>query len=164
MARFRYPVSRSDPYTDSSTRRRRPAKRENTSKTRSSGRSMSRPASHAAAIAPALIIGLRGAPVSGSRLIALNASPLGSTPMRLRTSASPRSSSAMPYTSGFEDRLQREVPPRVARLVHGAVDRNEADAEPVRVGVGQLGDVRRHDAVVQRRVAAAQPLEVLADG
>ena len=36
-------------------------------------------------IAPALIIGFMGAPVLGSRLIELKASPLGSTPILLRT-------------------------------------------------------------------------------
>jgi hypothetical protein len=48
----------------------------------------------AQAIAPALMSGLRGMPVTGEMLISLNASPLGSTPMRLRTSAVPRRSSA----------------------------------------------------------------------
>ncbi len=37
--------------------------------------------SEVAVMAPALIIGLRGRPVCGSRLIELNASPVGSTPM-----------------------------------------------------------------------------------
>ena len=46
--------------------------------------------------------GLRGMPVSGERLISLNASPLGSTPIRLRTAAVPRRSSARPYVSGFD--------------------------------------------------------------
>jgi hypothetical protein len=41
------------------------------------------------AIAPALIIGLRGRPVSGSRLIELNASPVGSTPTFSATSVRP---------------------------------------------------------------------------
>ena len=40
-------------------------------------------------IAPALIIGFAGRPVPGSRLIALNASPLGSAPTRARTASSP---------------------------------------------------------------------------
>ena len=50
----------------------------------------------------ALIIGFTGAPVSGVRLISLNASPLGSTPTRLRTMSSPRRSSAIPYVSGLD--------------------------------------------------------------
>ena len=43
----------------------------------------------AAAIAPALIIGLRGRPVPGSRLIELNASPVGSTPTFWSTAGRP---------------------------------------------------------------------------
>ncbi len=53
-------------------------------------------------MAPALIIGLKGAPDSGRRLMALKASPEGSTPMRLRMNSSPRSSSASPYDSALE--------------------------------------------------------------
>jgi hypothetical protein len=40
-------------------------------------------------MAPALIIGLNGTPVTGLRLMALKASPEGSTPMRASTPASP---------------------------------------------------------------------------
>ena len=47
-------------------------------------------------MAPALIIGFIGRPVCGSRLIALKASPDGSTPILRRTSSAPRSSRAMP--------------------------------------------------------------------
>ncbi len=54
------------------------------------------------AIAPALIIGFSGRPLSGCRLIELNASPLGSTPTASRTRSGPRSSSATPYANGFE--------------------------------------------------------------
>jgi hypothetical protein len=50
----------------------------------------------AAAMAPALIIGLRGRPVPGSRLMALKASPVGSTLIFLNTSARVLSSSANP--------------------------------------------------------------------
>ncbi len=65
--------------------------------------SAERPAtSELAAMAPALIIGLRGRPLPGSRLISLKASPVGSTPMRASTSVLPRSSRASPYTNGFE--------------------------------------------------------------
>src|SRR5207244_6738473 len=42
----------------------------------------------AAAMAPALIIGLRGRPVPDSRLTALKASPVGSTPILASTSRS----------------------------------------------------------------------------
>ena len=55
-----------------------------------------------AAIAPALIIGLSGRPDRGARLISLNASPVGSTPILSSTAAFPQSSSARPYVNGFE--------------------------------------------------------------
>ena len=45
-------------------------------------------------MAPALINGLSGRPVPGSRLTALNASPLGSTPTRASTSSTPASARA----------------------------------------------------------------------
>ncbi len=54
------------------------------------------------AIAPALIIGLTGRPVALWRLIALKASPLGSTPTLPRMNSAPWSSRARPYTNGFE--------------------------------------------------------------
>src|SRR5262245_15071646 len=54
------------------------------------------------AIAPALIIGLSGRPVSGYRLIELNASLDGSTPTLASVSSSPHASSARPYTNGLE--------------------------------------------------------------
>ncbi len=47
-------------------------------------------------IAPALIIGFSGRPLSGARLIELKASPLGSTPTLASTAAKPRSASASP--------------------------------------------------------------------
>ena len=53
-------------------------------------------------IAPALIMGLSGRPDAGSRLIALNGSPLGSTPTCLMTSARPDCSSARANTNGFD--------------------------------------------------------------
>jgi hypothetical protein len=54
------------------------------------------------AIAPALIIGFAGRPVIGSRLIALNGSPLGSAPTRPSTASRPCSSRARASTNGFE--------------------------------------------------------------
>ena len=53
-------------------------------------------------IAPALIIGLSGRPLSGARLIELKASPLGSTPTLPSTASNPRSASASPYVNGFD--------------------------------------------------------------
>ena len=70
---------------------------------RSHWSSRERPATIAVAvIAPALIIGLSGRPLFGSRLTSLNASPVGSTPIRRKTASFPRSSSASPYTNGFD--------------------------------------------------------------
>jgi hypothetical protein len=71
--------------------------------TRWSRSSADRPAtSDVAAIAPALIMGFSGRPVSGARLIELNASPVGSTPIVESTASCRTSSSASPYTNGFE--------------------------------------------------------------
>ena len=55
-----------------------------------------------AAIAPALIIGLRGRWVTGCRLISLKRSPEGSTSILASTWAVPLSTSAMPYVNAFE--------------------------------------------------------------
>ena len=52
------------------------------------------PTSEVVRIAPALTSGLAGRPVPGSRLMALNGSPLGSDPTRSSTASKPRSSSA----------------------------------------------------------------------
>ena len=53
-------------------------------------------------IAPELIIGLCGRLVPCCRLMALKASPLGSTPTCLATFAWPKASSAMPKVNGLE--------------------------------------------------------------
>jgi hypothetical protein len=53
-------------------------------------------------IAPALTIGLAGRPVPGSRLTALNGSPLGSAETRASTASRPRSASARAYTNGLD--------------------------------------------------------------
>lgn len=55
-----------------------------------------------AAIAPALIMGLEGRPVSGCREISLNASPLGSTSIFSNTPSAPRSVSAWAYVNALE--------------------------------------------------------------
>ncbi len=54
------------------------------------------PTSEAVAMAPALILGFSGRLVPGFRLMELNASPLGSTPIDCSTRSGPRSSSATP--------------------------------------------------------------------
>jgi hypothetical protein len=53
-------------------------------------------------MAPALIMGLSAHCVSGAKLIELNASPVGSTPIVFSTASRPRSSSARPYTNALE--------------------------------------------------------------
>ena len=67
---------------------------------RSSGVSPSMSAT--AAIAPALIIALRGRPVVGCTEISWNASPEGSTSISSPTASMPRSASASPYVNAFE--------------------------------------------------------------
>ena len=53
-------------------------------------------------MAPALIIGLSGRPLVGSRLMALKRSPLGSAPTWSSTPSSPTSVSASASTKGLE--------------------------------------------------------------
>ena len=87
---LRSDVASSDSKTSSSTDSSRPARREYSSTMRSERLSASSPATNAcAAMAPALIIGLRGRPVDGSNEISLKASPDGSTSIRSSTPASP---------------------------------------------------------------------------
>ena len=69
-------------------------------------------------IAPALIIGFSGRPVSGSRLIALNGSPLGSTPTCLMTSREARLLEREGEHERLRHRLDRERRLAVADLVH----------------------------------------------
>ena len=144
IARLRCPVSRSETYTPSSSGRLRPAKPDSVSVIRRSCSSESAPAtSPAVAIAPALIIGLRGRPVVGSRLIALNASPLGSTPTFSITASTPMSCSASAYTNGFEIDWIVNAYARIAHRVHVAIDRRDANREVVRICPPQFRDVRR---------------------
>ena len=49
---------------------------------------------------------------------------------------------------GLRDRLDGELLPRVADFVNAAVGRDDADAEPVRIGLAQLGNVGGDFAVV----------------
>ena len=55
-----------------------------------------------AAIAPALIMGFAGRPVSGCSEISLKASPLGSTSIFSNTPSGPRSVSAWAYVKALE--------------------------------------------------------------
>ena len=103
IARLRWPVSRSESKTTGSTASGRPAAAANSATIRSSAGTPSAGATRdAAAIAPALTIALSGTPLPGASVIALNASPVGSTPIRRRTVGSPRSSRTSPYVNGFE--------------------------------------------------------------
>ncbi len=95
IARFRCPVAASEACTAASSSSSRPANREKDRRMRSNWSSGVSPAtSDAAVMAPALIIGLRGRSVTGSRLISLNGSPDGSTSIFAATASSPRSASA----------------------------------------------------------------------
>lgn len=102
-ARLRSAVADSDAYTSSSTVRLRPAKAESPATMRAERSSRSVPGTRpVTAIAPALMSGLAGRPVDSSRLMALNGSPLGSTPTWRSTSSRPRASSTSAKTNGFE--------------------------------------------------------------
>ncbi len=141
MARLRSPVALSDAKTASSTSSSRPAKRPSAariySKASSPLASRIRPEQ---AIAPALTIGLNGWLSALSR-IELKGSPDGSTPISLSTRAAPSVSSASANTKGFRHRLDGEGHPAVADLVDMAVERGEADAEMIGIGLAEFGDV-----------------------
>ena len=97
MARLRNAVRSSESSTASSTPSSRPAKADNpclTASSRSSWVASGSLTSVCVVMAPMLIIGLRGRPVSRSREIWLNASPDGSTSTFSRTASIPRSRSA----------------------------------------------------------------------
>ena len=53
-------------------------------------------------IAPAFTIGLNARPLTSSRLIVLNGSPVGSAPILDSTVSAPLSASARAYTNGLE--------------------------------------------------------------
>lgn len=90
MARLRNPVALSEASTSLSQSRSQPANLEKIARMRSKRSSSALSGSMpATASAPALIIGLRGLPVPGSRLIELHASPDGSTPTRSSTADAP---------------------------------------------------------------------------
>ena len=94
IARLRNAVRSSDSHTAPSTSSRRPANADNPSamtSLRSSSEAPGGPTSVCVVIAPMLIIGLRGRPVSRLREIWLNASPDGSTSTFSRTASIPRS-------------------------------------------------------------------------
>jgi hypothetical protein len=63
----------------------------------------------------------------------------------------------------LRDRLKREADPRVARLVHGAVDRRDHDPEERRVDVGELRDVRRERAAVEPAEPVVEVVEEVLD-
>ena len=63
----------------------------------------------------------------------------------------------------LRDRLEREADPRVARLVHGAVDRRDRDPEERRVDVGELRDVRRERAAVEPAEPLVEVVEEVLD-
>ena len=59
--------------------------------------------------------------------------------------------------------LHGEMLARVARLVHMAFGRDQADAEPVRVGLGEFRNVGGHLTVSQRGMAGVKFLKVILD-
>ncbi len=94
IARLRWALPSSDSKTASSTSSPRPAKAPNQSSARAKRSCPVSPAtSEVAVMAPALIIGFFGRPVSGARLISLKASPEGSTSTLRATASSPWSCS-----------------------------------------------------------------------
>ena len=118
----------------------------------------------AAVMAPALTIALVACPVTGSRLMALNASPVGSRPMRWPTTSGPSSSRAIAYVNGLDiDWIVK--PSRVSPTSYdGSVDHHDADAETVGVDMGEFGDVRRDLAGRVTEELGVQLLEVGGQG
>ena len=93
-------------------------------------------------IAPELIIGLNGRFVPFCSSMALNASPLGSTPT---CSATPFVAEVLERHAERErlgDRLQRERLIAVAGLEDLAVGGDDADAEMIGIRVAELGNVK----------------------
>ncbi len=95
--------------------------------------------SAAAAIAPALTIGLNGRLLLVHRAIELNASPVGSTPTLLSTGSHAVVLERQAVDERLGDRLDGEGAAGVADLVDVAVGGDHGDAEPVRVDLGQFG-------------------------
>ena len=100
------------------------------------------------AMAPALIIGLSGRPVPGSRLMELNASPWARRRALRMTARRDLPARARRRTAAEIDWMVKwcGCPPHPRRRGRPGGD---ADAEPGRVGLGQLGDVVG-DAAVEK--------------
>ena len=84
-------------------------------------------------MAPALIIGLDGRPVTGSRLIALKASPLGSAPTCASMPSRPSSAERECVHEGLGNRLEGERHFGVPGSVQVADQAHQGHAEVVRV-------------------------------
>lgn len=119
-------------------------------------------------MATALIIGLRGRPVPGAKLIELNASPEGTTPMARPQSHDPnRTADAVDagvcQRHAVDQRLGRrldgEQRARIAHFVDLAVGGCAGDAERRRVGFGQFGEVAGDLAAFIGGKAPVQTLE-----
>jgi hypothetical protein len=110
-----------------------------------------------------LIIGLSGAPVWGSRLIELKASPLGSTPYPASHEIASTVSEGRGINERLGDRLDGEQLLGITDGIGHAVHGGEADAQPVGVGLGEFGDVACHLATVQSGKAAVKAFEVRLD-
>ena len=115
MARLRWPVSCSDRKTASLTSSGRPAKAETAAIIAAIAASSVSPGIRpAAAMAPALTMGLNGRPEPAASVMALNASPVGSTPMCRRTPASPMGIQGGRVDQRLGQRLEGERVPRVS--------------------------------------------------
>jgi hypothetical protein len=110
-------------------------------------------------MAPALIIGFRGRPVVGSRLIALKASPEGSTWQFFEHPLSAEQLQGQAVGKGLGDRLDSERLAGIAHLVDAAIGRGECDAEVRRIGLGELGNAVGRRAVVERLVTLMEFLQ-----
>ena len=146
-ARFRSPVSCSEPVdglVDHEVAARAARQQVEDPTERSSGPAPA--TSEVVRMAPALISGLSGRPVPGCRLMALNPSPLGSTPTRAEHLLGAHVGQGQGVDEGLRDRLDGEGDVGLPGLVARAGHADQGEPEVGRVGRRQLGDVVGHRA------------------
>ena len=92
-------------------------------------------------IAPAFTIGLNGRLDASSTMIELNGFPDGSTPTLASSGLGPGPRAPCPNTNGFEIDWIVNARRRVTDLEDLTVGGDDADAEPVGIGLAELGDI-----------------------
>ena len=80
----------------------------------------------------------------------MNGSPVGATPTRSQHVVAPVGFQRQAVQEQLRDRLDGELVVDVSDTELLTLQRHRRDGEPIRVDVGQLGDVRRRLALAQR--------------